>query len=289
MKKCLIIINKAAGNSKKMSTNKVICRLGDEFEYTTIYTPENDTADLTIYDSIAVCGGDGTLSNVLSKVHNLNITVYYFPCGTLNDKAKGKRISDIYTNNAQPMVVGKLDDTVFTYVLAAGAFTPIGYRASVINKKRLGVFAYMLKILSSYKIWRIKAEIDLEGEDFNTEHFEGEFNLIMFIKSPRCFGFRFNRDYDEDRSDGHAILIHSPKHNGLLGYIEMFFPFFRVFFMGFKKPYRSKNVIYTRVKKAQLQFEMPTTFDKDGEFFELPNDSNLLFDKTDCLFQIIDK
>ncbi|MDE6302071.1 MAG: hypothetical protein K2M36_00580, partial [Clostridia bacterium] len=138
MKTCLIILNKAAGGSKKVSFEKVEKCLGDCYEYTHCTLPDSPDPDIKGYDAVAVCGGDGTLGSVLSKVYDKDVEVWYFPSGTLNDKAKAERYESARTtcpscggaSSGKQIILGKCgegDHSVFTYVFACGAFTPIGY------------------------------------------------------------------------------------------------------------------------------------------------------------------
>ena len=85
MKKCLIIINRAAGGSKKITFEKVEKCLGDDYLYTRFSLPDDGDYSLDGYDAVAVCGGDGTLSSALGRAYKMPIEVYYFPVGTLND------------------------------------------------------------------------------------------------------------------------------------------------------------------------------------------------------------
>lgn len=314
MKKCLIIINKNAGSSKKISFDKVQNVLGGDFCYDHCTLPCNQSVDLNGYDAVCVCGGDGTLGSILQIASDMPVKVFYFPVGTLNDKAKAERYSHLKQksaldcsktaknsrknsienckNNAMPIVVGKCGkkgeqngDTIFSYVFAAGSFTPIGYTSDVKEKQKFGALAYVAKVFKEYRPHRINITLDVDGNKI-----EGEFSLVMFVKSPRCFGFRFNKAYDKQSESGHLLLIRSPKHKGALGYIEMFFPFFRSFFVGLKKERDKGSIIFKKVKRVNMQIQAPLTFCKDGEKHTLEKgDYHLSFEKTVCDFCVIDK
>lgn len=347
MKKCLTVINNRAGSSRKISFEKVEECLGKDYSYDCCSLPYDDIPPLVGYDAIAICGGDGTLSSILEEVYMLDIDVFYFPVGTLNDKAKANRYSHAKSNCPtcddnvvkKPIVIGKctqntglpqdlytqhnhqrdidlqinnknnnrnfqenIYDTsnlnarqnldisqnqkvsIFTYVLACGSFTPIGYTAKVELKKKFGVLAYIGQVIKEYKPHRIHAKIDYDGK-----HVEGEFSLIMFLKSPRCFGFRFNRDFKPDSASGHLLAIRSPKHNGFLGCIEMFFPFFRTFFIGLKKE-KNDKIIFARTYDLKLNFNEDIDFCKDGEKQTLQKGkSEICFKLSRCNFSVIEK
>jgi len=305
MENCLIIINRSAGSTDKISFDYVKKALGNRYKYACHTIPSDGEPKLGGYDALAVCGGDGTLSNVLSQVYDKRKDVFYFPYGTLNDKAgasKSLRKNEKTSANAEEHraivgVVSRVDcknrtdekipsaqnATVFSYVYATGTFTPIGYTANVKMKKRFGVLAYLFEVLKEYKVERIRAQIVADGNKF-----KGDFTLVMFIKSPRCFGFKFNKAYDEQAEAGHLVLIRSPKHNGLLGKIEIFFPFFRVFFLGLKRE-REGNIIFKSFESCTASFDDTIAFCKDGERDEASGKIKIDFQKTECHLNLMKK
>ena len=297
MENCLIIINKSAGSADKISFDIVKKVLGARYKYACHTLPADGKPHLDDYDALAVCGGDGTLSTVLDEVHDAKKDVYYFPYGTLNDKAKAGRSkhTKIWTKTQNKTksaesresraVVGvvkeKEKSTVFSYVFAAGTFTPIGYKTSVKMKKKFGVLAYLAEVVKEYKVTRIAATVTADGKTY-----EGEWALIMFIKSPRCFGFKFNKAYDGDDVSGHLILIRSPKHGGIIGKIETFFPFFRVFFMGLKNE-REGKIVFKKFNRLNATFDLPTDFCKDGEKASIDGNIAVEFERTECRLNLM--
>ncbi len=274
MKNCLIILNKNAGHSEKCDLSAVKKIIGDDRVFDEVKLP-SALPDLSDYDEIAVCGGDGTLSTIMQKLCNYEKTVYYYPCGTLNDKGKSKIKSK---NNP---IVGRANDKIFTYVFATGTFTPIGYAVEQRLKKKLGVLAYLLDVVREYKVYRERATITCDGKTY-----EGEFTLLMLIKSPRCFGFPFNRDYREDEESGHLVAIRSPRHNGLIGKIEIFFPFFRVFFIGLKKE-RDGCIVFKRIQNCTMTLKDKTQFCVDGELYVSGGEINVTFQKAKCNLTVL--
>ena len=120
MEKCLIVINFNAGSSNKISFEKVEKCLGKRYEYTRVSLPKDAFSSIDGFDAVAVCGGDGTLASVLQEAYNKPIKVFYFPVGTLNDKAKAVRYANSkakcpsceQTPKAKPVVVGKLNKLI---------------------------------------------------------------------------------------------------------------------------------------------------------------------------------
>lgn len=307
MEKCLIVINFNAGSSKKISFEKVEKCLGNRYEYTRMSLPEQEFENADVFSAVAVCGGDGTLASVLQKVYDKPIKVFYFPVGTLNDKAKEVRYSNSKAKcpsceqppKTKPVVVGKFnsliqdgdyltldcDEDIFTYVLASGSFTPIGYTSTPEEKKKFGTLAYIAKVIKEYKPYRMKSTIICDKKKY-----EGDFTLIMFVKSPRCFGFKFNKAFNQESMSGHLLAIRSPKHSGFLGCVEMFFPFFKAFFIGLKKERDKGKIIFRQVYSASLKNEDKMVFCKDGERLEKPSGLyKISFKRTLCDFCVIDK
>lgn len=223
----------------------------------------NMSDEINGYDALAVCGGDGTLNSAINAVKGTKLDLIYIPTGTLNDTAKSLRLAkELSADNKRIRKVdlGCVNSTMFAYVLAGGTFTPIGYRTKIKRKKRIKIFAYFLEVLKEYKINHIKANINVNGENFS-----GEYTLIMAINSSRCFGFNFNKLFSHNDGKGQLLLIKAPKGNGFFAKIKIFFPLFRVFFMKMKKEKYGKNIKFITFRKAQITFEEPQTFTIDGE------------------------
>lgn len=175
--------------------------------------------DFSAYERIVVCGGDGTLNGILNSKMRDDVEIIYLPYGTLNEFYKGGIKDNHFLKD-----ICFANDLYFSYVMAAGIFTPIGYCVNDKKKRKYKALAYISHVVKEYKIHRIKAK--LTTQDYCDE---GEYSLIMAIDSPRCFGFRFNRLFKTDDGIMHLLAIRAPKNNGLIGKIKIFFPLFRAF------------------------------------------------------------
>lgn len=257
--KCAIIINILSGNSKFVEEQNLINLFGEDYDTSVIYIREDTVlGDLSSYDRLVVCGGDGTLHNVINCKISKKAQLFYLPYGTFNESERNVQIKPQLTE------LGKAGNRYFSYVCAAGIFTPLGYVVSNKKKQRWKKLAYFSKILQEYKVHRIDASFEINGE-----RHEGEYSLLMAIDSPQCFGFKFNKSFVQDDGILHFLAIKAPKHNGLLGAMELFRPLFRTFFVGFKGPFRSKRILWEACPKMKLHLKETVPFDMDGEKVEM--------------------
>ena len=268
MQKCRLVVNTLSGNAKKLpEIGDIEAFLKENYDLETVFiSEENDVLikDLTDgIDVLAVCGGDGTLNSAVNAVSGKTVDLMYIPCGTLNDTAKSLRLAKrLSKGNRRIRYVdmGLIDDTKFAYVLAGGTFTEIGYETKIKTKKHFKILAYLMQVFKSYKIHRINAEINLGNRVI-----KDEFTLIMAINCSRCFGFKFNKRYVHNDGQAQLLLIKSPRHNGLLGKIEIFFPFFRAFFVGLKKEKDGKVLKFLDFSDAIITIPDGSSFTVDGE------------------------
>jgi diacylglycerol kinase family enzyme len=202
-------------------------------------------------DALGVAGGDGTLHNFLNRVKGSDLPLYYFPTGTLNEKARvGERCP----------LVGQINEDYFIYVVAAGSFTPIGYTAEVGVKRKVKVLAYLWQSLKEYRVHRIPATISVDGTQY-----VGTYTLIMVLHSPRCFLFRFNKMYSPESESVHVLLISAPPKDNLWGRVRIFAPLFRAFFIGFRHEREGRRLVFRQGKTAVVKLPRETVCNIDGE------------------------
>ena len=125
------------------------------------------------FDLIVVCGGDGTLNEVVTglMITKKQMNVGYIPAGTLNELSGSLGISRIITTAAKDILngkvttldIGKFEDRYFSYTASFGAFTDASYSANQDIKNALGQAAYFfegIKSLGNIKPLRLKFEAD---------------------------------------------------------------------------------------------------------------------------------
>ena len=166
--KLLLKVNPCSGRAKmKNELLKVVEILSADDTLVTVY-PTKSRGDATSfaetikegdYDTVVVCGGDGTLNEVITGFMNsgVKVTLGYIPSGTLNEWSAGLHISrnirqaaaDITTGNKKLLDIGKFDDRYFSYTASFGAFTEASYSAPQDVKNVLGQAAYFFEGIKS--------------------------------------------------------------------------------------------------------------------------------------------
>ncbi len=261
-KKCLIWINRLAGSYKKLNEKKIIAVFAKNHDVSIRYVqnPGESIGNIQGFDRVVACGGDGTLYTLINTPNPNNSQLIFCPFGTMNEKFKGAKSSVFHFDK-----LSDINNQVFSYVCAAGSFTPLGYTVQSKIKKKFKVLAYLFKVIKEYKVANIFATVRIDDIEY-----EDNYSLIMMIDSPRCFGFRFNRMFKPNDDDMHILLIRSPGPDNFKNRVKMFFPFFRAFFVGFGKEYESDNIIFKPFNHASLTFNEDMVFCSDGEKVVFP-------------------
>lgn len=244
---CKVVLNADSGNFARLDLDKLLQNLGCiDTEVETIKSDKDWSAEG--YDTLIICGGDGTLHNALDKCADKKII--YVPCGTLNETA--------HTDN--PITtVGKVNDRYFSYVCACGSFTEIGYSANNNRKKKWKALAYLPQVIKNYRCHNISAKLNADGNKI-----KGEFTLLMILKSHRCFGFPFNKYYKKHKGL-YLVAIRSSGQDNIKNRVKMFAPFFRVFFLGVNKPQSRREWFLIPFENLSMTIDNPQDFCLDGE------------------------
>ena len=188
-KKLLLIVNPCSGKAKMYTELLKVVEVFSNSDYLVTVYPTKSKGDATDfvkklnhndYDLIVVCGGDGTLNEVIEGIMNSenNIPLGYIPSGTLNEWSSGLNISrnietaakDIVSGKKTRLDIGKFNDKYFSYTASFGAFTSASYSAPQEVKNVLGQSAYFfegIKSLAAIKPIHMKLTSDdgvIEGD-----------------------------------------------------------------------------------------------------------------------------
>ena len=179
MEKLLLIVNPKSGRAKMRSELLGVTEiLSEKYDVTVYITTARLDATERIkrmgdgeFSTVVVCGGDGTLNEVISGLmqSKKKVTLAYIPCGTLNEWSSSLGIArnipeaarDILDSKKIVLDIGKFRDKHFSYTASFGAFTDASYSAPQDVKNVLGQAAYFfegIKSLATIKPIHLKFE-----------------------------------------------------------------------------------------------------------------------------------
>ena len=218
------------------------------------------------YDLVACVGGDGTLSEVISGLMQLQEPppLGYIPMGTANDVAStlGLPKNDtlaaakrILRGEPHPFDVGGFgDEGYFAYIAAFGAFTEVSYATPQNQKKALGHLAYVLQgaaQLPYIESYRTRVEYD-DGV------IEADLVYGSMSNSTSVAGIVRLKEEMVSLGDGMSelVLVKNP------GSME---EFGNIVAGVLSQRFDSDNLMILHTRKARFVFEKPVAWTRDGE------------------------
>ncbi len=275
-KKLLLIVNPCSGRAKMYTELLKVVEILSASDYAVTVYPTKYKGDATEYVSsisendystIVVCGGDGTLNEVITGIMQakLSTPLGYIPSGTLNEWSSGLKISrniesatrDITKNNKTMLDIGKFGDKYFSYTASFGAFTSASYSAPQNVKNVLGQAAYFFEGIKS--LGNIKP-IHLKFTHDGTTK-EGDYLFGAISNSLSVGGIV---KYDENSvvlNDGEfeVLLIKTPDNilklqpliDGIL-----------------KRDFNNEGFEFFKTKALTVESNEPVSWTLDGEFAE---------------------
>ncbi|QIK57513.1 YegS/Rv2252/BmrU family lipid kinase [Erysipelothrix sp. HDW6A] len=171
----IIISNPLAGKEKQEISYSSYSNINvvKEIDITTDNGDIMSILEESVYDLIFICGGDGTVSSVLSMLSQYDIQkpVAIIPLGTANDIAKSiyttididSIINSISLDSLFEFDLGKINNHIFSYAFSFGYLTDVQYETNQRIKNRLGFFAYLLNALPKLpkiKSYKLKIKTD---------------------------------------------------------------------------------------------------------------------------------
>ncbi len=272
-KKLMLIINPMAGRSGyKLGFGEVMHTLDAGDYRTTVYFTERRGEATTLaaqhageYDTVACIGGDGTLSEVVSGLMQVENppALGYIPMGTTNDVAATLGLPKLATEAARrivtgtptPFDVGSFGDAAhFTYVAAFGAFTEVSYETPQTEKQALGHLAYLLEAAGRLpRLEPYNARVEYDGGVV-----EGNFLYGGVSNSTSVAGMVKLRKDLVSLSDGvfETLLIRNPQN---------ILEFNRIVSDILSQNYDSESVTLLQSKKLRFTFDKPVAWTRDGE------------------------
>ena len=272
-KELLLIVNPCSGKGKVSKYVPQICDNLEKqgFELEVIYTSKTNNGEQIIknyiryIDAVVVCGGDGTLNEVINGVIKCHkkIDVTFIPFVTTNDFATtmkmpknqyklSKKLSK-YTKTG--IDIGNFNGRYFYYVAAFGVCTSVSYNTDQKQKNKFGKLAYYKKgIQELKKMKKYKATIVTDDEIIKDEFVYGSITNSISIGS-----FKWFKRNEFKVNDGlfELVLIKKPKN---------FFGILRIAKSILSKKYDQKNIYYLKTKHLQIDFDKNVDWTLDGEY-----------------------
>ncbi len=274
MKKLMLIINPAAGRGEyKLNLGDALETLAAGGFVTTLYfTAGHGDATLLAaahaaeYDEVACLGGDGTLSEVMAGLMQLDAPppLGYFPMGTSNDVATTLDLPKndlvgaarrLIAGTPHPFDVGGFgDDRYFAYIAAFGAFTEVSYATPQSQKKALGHLAYVLQgaaLLPTIETIHTRVEYD-DGV------FEGDLLYGSMSNSTSVAGIVKLPEEMVSLGDGMSELVLVKDPGSVAGFGELADSVL-------SRRFDSDALLILHTRRASFHFDHPVPWTRDGE------------------------
>jgi len=275
-KKLLLIVNPCSGRAKMHTELLKVVEILSAADFAVTVYPTKCRGDATEYvlklsqndyDTLVVCGGDGTLNEVITGIMQagLDTPLGYIPSGTLNEWSSGLNISrnietaakDITKGKKIKLDIGKFDDKYFSYTASFGAFTSASYSAPQDIKNVLGQAAYFfegVKSLANIKPYKLKLT-------HNNGSIEGEY-LFGAISNSLSVGGIVKYDKSAvELNDGkfEVLLIKNPDNilklqpivDGIL-----------------KREFDREGIVFFKTDSLTVETDESLSWTLDGEFAE---------------------
>lgn len=275
-KKLLLIVNPCSGRAKMHTELLKVVEILSAADFAVTVYPTKCRGDATEYvlklsqndyDTLVVCGGDGTLNEVITGIMQagLDTPLGYIPSGTLNEWSSGLKISrnietaakDITKGKKIKLDIGKFDDKYFSYTASFGAFTSASYSAPQDIKNVLGQAAYFfegVKSLANIKPYKLKLT-------HNNGNIEGEY-LFGAISNSLSVGGIVKYDKSAvELNDGkfEVLLIKNPDNilklqpivDGIL-----------------KREFDREGIVFFKTDSLTVETKESLSWTLDGEFAE---------------------
>lgn len=275
--KCLYVYNPTSGRQKNPKNIRyVVKKLKTKFDVVDVkHTKKRGDAAIFaknacgVYDVFVVSGGDGTMSevvNALAQMENRPM-VGYIPTGTTNDLAHSLKIPKNVKKAVKIILNGKtVNHDIFKvnnqygiYVSAFGIFTASSYTAKQKTKKRFGKLAYYFSGVKEIKNAK-NFTFTLKTKDLE---FTSKIILGIIANNKYVSGYKINKM--ADCSDGYVnvILFKEQKPKGVS--LKMLLKIAKVFLFGVTTLSNSKDIIVLKLDKFSVHFEENVVINIDGE------------------------
>ena len=273
-KSLMLIVNPMAGRGAyKTNFGEAMALLGKAGYHVTLFFTgsRGDATRIAAryaknYNIVSCIGGDGTLSEVLAGLMQLDNPppVGYFPMGTANDVATtlGLPKNDtlaatrrLLAGTPHPFDVGGFGDKdYFSYIAAFGAFTEVSYATPQDQKKVLGHLAYVLQGMQTLgRIESIHTRVDYDGGSF-----EGDLLYGSLSNSTSVAGIVRLPEEMVSLGDGVSELVLVKDPGSVAAFAELVNSVL-------SERFDSDKLLILHTTKARFRFDKPVAWTRDGE------------------------
>ena len=277
MYKILMIVNPKAGKGKitkyveKIKDNLEEKKYSLEIEYTSL---EKNATEIvkgyhSYFDIVLVCGGDGTLNEVIEGLVYLNKKAFvgFIPVGTTNDFARSLGASfdmihlseNINLYDSKKIDMGKCNGKIFNYIISFGMFAKTSYKTNRFLKNKLGRVAYIFNAFGEiffHKKYNLNIVID-------SKEIKGKFVYGSISNSKYVGGFPLFKNKEIELDDGLFDIVLVKDVKNIYTKIKMLI---NVLSGNLKDP----NIYYLKGKHIEIEIEETSNdwleFTRDGEY-----------------------
>lgn len=254
-----------AGNRIERLTNRLSAEgfdwTLDESLYHRYFTDKYQAISHLPYTDVIICGGDGTVHEVVNLFWQSDVTISIYPVGSGNDfylKAGGKLnidelIERIIGNHNRMIDAVKINEHIFINNAGIGLDVETLKIAEKLRKYKLKRAGY--KLAAAIEIMRFKpvhGYFIVDGVEFSQEF------MIAVACNGTYFGGGMKLSPDSKLDDGQMELV-LLKRTGRLELINLFMKIFSGEHVG------HKNVIIMPAKTIEMYTDEPMTYHCEGE------------------------
>lgn len=263
-RKILFFINPISGTKSKLQLEKKIIKKCEEkntaFEilFTSADSDYNflkDKIEKDFITDIVICGGDGSISPIISFILNIEINIGIIPLGSGNGLARtagipksiDKAFEIIFNGKASFVDAFLINNRLSCHVSGVGFDAQVAYEFS--KQKTRGLSSYTNQALKNFltaKTYSFSVEAD--NTQFNVEAF------LICIANSNQFGNNFKIAPQASLCDGLLDLVIVKKTNKL----QMVLSFVAQILSGKirnieSKNFHQKNILYFQTRKIKIR------------------------------------
>lgn len=214
--KYLVMYNPVSGKSNFKTKIPKIKQIFDQYDQNVEFYESKSKGDLENvafakaehYDVFLVCGGDGTIHEVVNGVMKSvkKPSIGILPCGTANDIAAilgipkniKKALRIYFTEQPQKIDINQMNDRYFVYAAASGVLSKISYDISRRSLNKYGFLAYVFEGMKDLaKDYKYKVSIKHDHGELTTECM-----MVLGLNSNRVGGMRLYNFSNSKLNDG---------------------------------------------------------------------------------------